>query len=178
MLSSHDTKAITRLVADDPATSDLKCTMATSSQSRTQPQDMSGNLTKSIPTTRLDLYIVQLTSLVLYVRFPGRLWTLLVLPYLPIGIALCLLRLCMSVQAILLLLIFPEGALKRYILVIPLDTRLRLCECRFMLRVFFSVLGILVTTDGQLKDTKVQHQPYLNDTWYTTLGCTVLQVRN
>jgi ancient ubiquitous protein 1 len=51
--------------------------------------------------------------------------------YAPIGLFLTLLRVCMSLQAVLILLLFPEGAVKR-----------------FLLRVFFGVLGIVVVTDS------------------------------
>lgn len=80
------------------------------------------HLTKSLPKT----------------RFPNGLWTLLMLPYLPFGLVLCLFRICISLQVILLLLIFPEGVIKR-----------------IMLRIFFTVLGVFVTIDGQLRDVKL-----------------------
>lgn len=96
--------------------------MSSQMQSSCGKQEVSVHLTRSIPTK----------------RFPSGLWTLLILPYLPIGTVLCLLRVCLSIQAILILLIVPQGAVKRW-----------------MLRVFFAVLGILVTTDGKTRDTKL-----------------------
>ena len=48
-------------------------------------------------------------------RFPKGLWVLFVILYAPIGALLTILRTCMSLQAVLLLLLFPEGMLKRYV---------------------------------------------------------------
>jgi hypothetical protein len=64
-------------------------------------------------------------------RLPRLPWSLLLVLYVPFGLFLTLLRVCMSLQAILLLAFFPEGAVKR-----------------FLLRVFFAVLGIIVITDS------------------------------
>jgi hypothetical protein len=64
-------------------------------------------------------------------RLPRLPWSLLLVFYAPIGLFLTLLRVCMSLQAVLILLLFPEGAVKR-----------------FLLRVFFGVLGIVVVTDS------------------------------
>ena len=48
-----------------------------------------------------------------FFSFPRLPWSLLLVVYAPIGLLLTLLRVCMSLQAMLILLIFPEGALKR-----------------------------------------------------------------
>ena len=60
----------------------------------------------------------------------------------------------MSLQAILILLVFPEGAIKRYISSYQTSHSTHFC-IRFMLRVFFCVLGILVTSEGHLSTSKV-----------------------
>jgi hypothetical protein len=46
-------------------------------------------------------------------RLPRLPWSLLLVFYAPIGLFLTLLRVCMSLQAVLILLLFPEGAVKR-----------------------------------------------------------------
>lgn len=45
--------------------------------------------------------------------FPNLPWALLLVIYAPIGLFLTLLRVCMSLQAMLLLVLFPEGTVKR-----------------------------------------------------------------
>lgn len=63
----------------------------------------------------------------------------------------------MSIQAILLLLIFPDGTLKRYAYVC-LALRCMIIDLwcyRWMLRIYFGVLGIVVTTGGEVKSPKV-----------------------
>lgn len=45
--------------------------------------------------------------------FPNLPWALLLVIYAPIGLFLTLLRVCMSLQAMLLLTLFPEGTVKR-----------------------------------------------------------------
>ncbi|XP_064382937.1 lipid droplet-regulating VLDL assembly factor AUP1-like isoform X2 [Halichondria panicea] len=70
-------------------------------------------------------------------RFNGW-WSLLLLPYTPFGLLLIGLRLCMSLQVILMLLLVPDGKLKR-----------------FMLRISLAILGIIVTTEGKNKTPKV-----------------------
>ena len=47
-------------------------------------------------------------------RFNGW-WSLLLLPYTPFGLLLIALRLCMSLQVILMLILVPDGKLKRWI---------------------------------------------------------------
>lgn len=120
MIVSHDQRDL--IPTFDPNVALMADTVVTnspdlSSQGQTESQNVSARLAKSMITRRYggkDLLQLGTIQFGCYVRFPGGLWTLLVLPYLPIGIALCLLRICMSLQAILLLLIFPEGAMKRY----------------------------------------------------------------
>ena len=59
--------------------------------------------------------VIPLIGVFCCTRFPEGLWVLFVILYAPIGALLAILRTCMSLQAVLLLLLFPEGTLKRYV---------------------------------------------------------------
>ena len=67
----------------------------------------------------------------------------------------------MSLQALLILFVFPEGIIKRYA---STSFRYVILTCvfiyfdfplRIILRIYFSVLGLVVTTEGQNKQQKV-----------------------
>ena len=83
-------------------------------------------------------------------------WIYCTIFYIPIGVLLLVVRICISLQAFLLLLLLPnEFPLKRQEC-IALFTMHMVTTHRVMLRIMFSTLGIVVLLNNDHRDSSVK----------------------